>query len=43
MEATDRDKKKHKRLTSQSPETYLGVAIQITDDVVASEAKQSTD
>ncbi len=41
VEALDVDEETRGRLMSLSPENYLGVAIQITDDVIASEAKQS--
>jgi adenylosuccinate lyase len=41
VEALDVDENTRERLTSLSPETYIGVAIQITDNVIASGAKQS--
>jgi adenylosuccinate lyase len=43
VEALDVDEETRRRLMSLSPETYLGVAVQIVDDVIASEAKQSHD
>jgi adenylosuccinate lyase len=36
VEALNVDEKTRERLTSLSPETYIGVAIQITDNVIAS-------
>jgi len=41
VEALDVDEETRKRLMSLSPESYIGLAVQITDHVVASEAKQS--
>ncbi|HSG42346.1 MAG TPA: adenylosuccinate lyase [Anaerolineales bacterium] len=41
IEALDVDEETRGRLMSLSPEKYLGVAIKITDDVIASAAKQS--
>lgn len=43
VEALDVDEETRGRLMSLSPESYIGLAIQITDSVVASEAKQSPD
>ena len=37
VEALDVDEKIRQRLMSLSPQTYIGLAIQITDDVIASE------
>lgn len=42
VEATDVDEETRERLKSLSPESYIGVAIQIVDSVLASEAKQSS-
>jgi len=43
VEAIDVDEETRGRLMSLSPEKYLGVAVQIVDNVIASEAKQSPD
>lgn len=43
VEALDVDEETRGRLMSLSPESYIGLAVQITDSVVASEAKQSPD
>ncbi|MCL4275613.1 MAG: adenylosuccinate lyase [Anaerolineales bacterium] len=43
VEALDVDEETRGRLMSLSPESYIGLAVQITDHVIASEAKQSPD
>ena len=43
VEALDVNEETREKLMSLSPEKYLGAAIQITNDVIASEAKQSPD
>lgn len=43
VEALDVDEETRGRLMSLSPETYIGLAIQITDNVVATFGKQSPD
>ena len=43
VEALDVDEETRGRLMSLSPESYIGLAIQITDSVIASEEKQSPD
>ena len=43
VEALDVDQETRGRLMGLSPESYLGVAAQIADSVIASEAKQSPD
>jgi adenylosuccinate lyase len=39
VEALDVDEETHEKLMSLSPETYIGLAVQITDHVIASKAK----
>lgn len=43
VEALDIDEETRERLMSLSPESYLGVAVQIVDSAIESEAKQSPD
>jgi adenylosuccinate lyase len=43
VEALDIDEETRGRLMSLSPESYLGVAVQIVDDVIATFGKQSPD
>lgn len=43
VEALEVDEETRGRLISLSPESYLGVAVQITDSVIASEAKHSAE
>ena len=41
VEALDIDNETHERLISLSPESYIGLAIQITDDVIASALREA--
>ena len=42
VEALDVDEETRKRLMSLSPESYIGLAIQITDDIIASIFREAT-